>query len=124
MIDYAQLGLQYKLYACETLYNRALCHFQLSNYTSANTDLQSASSQKTLPEHDQIDFALKNDCQECRPFQVPEHLLYGPPRSKVENAKKKDYMGSSKVVAAVNETDSYTGFSGAKLRRVWLTFSY
>jgi len=50
----------------------------------------------------------------CRILCVPKALLYRPPEGKVRNAEKVDYLGRSKVVAAIDERDSFVGFSGKK----------
>lgn len=50
------------------------------------------------------------------PFEVPRDLLYRPPEDKMNNATKLDFLGSAKVVASVEATDTYAGFSGKQLK--------
>ena len=46
----------------------------------------------------------------------PNLVVYRPPKSKVAGVEKRDWLGKSKVVAAVNPADNFTGFSGKKLK--------
>ncbi|CAM6054808.1 unnamed protein product, partial [Sphagnum tenellum] len=50
------------------------------------------------------------------PYAVPPDCLYRPPTGRVKNSEKKDYLGKSKVVASVEATDNYAGFSGRELK--------
>lgn len=128
-IDYTQLGLDYKLYDCEVLYNLSLCKVRKGELQEAAADLAQAANDMDLDEHKMIQNTLEMvehlmqsgqnvpEEQELLPFQVPPTCIYRPAKSKLENSKKKNYLGSSRVVAAVHEGDSYTGFSGARFRR-------
>ncbi|KAL7751314.1 hypothetical protein RI367_003174 [Sorochytrium milnesiophthora] len=115
LIDYTQLGMEYKLYSCEVLYNRALVYFQLGDDQSAMADLAEASNAKQLPEHAQIDEAIAYRGDACQIFQVPANLIFKPPPEKVKNAGKKDYLGNSKVVAAVDASDNFATFNNLSI---------
>ncbi|KAF9433643.1 hypothetical protein BGZ76_009175 [Entomortierella beljakovae] len=112
VIDYTQLGLDFKLFSCQVLYNRALCYIEIGEMDLAMTDLWRASREKQTPEHDMLDQALRDKGRDCTVFTVPQGVLYRPPESKVKNSKKKDYLGNSKVIAAIDASDSFTGFNG------------
>ncbi|KAK3825680.1 MAG: hypothetical protein J3Q66DRAFT_328326 [Benniella sp.] len=121
VIDYTQLGLDFKLYSCQVLFNRALCYIELGDMESANADLWRASREKQTKAHDILDQAWKDKGRDCTVFTVPHGVLYRPPESKVKNSKKKDYLGNSKVIAAIDATDSFTGFQGKSAWQVQMS---
>src|SRR6201996_3042482 len=55
MIDYSQLGLLFKLYSCEVLFNRGLCYIYLQQKDAGLQDLTYAAKEKAVPDHDVID---------------------------------------------------------------------
>jgi tetratricopeptide (TPR) repeat protein len=120
-IDYRQLGLNYVLFSFEILFNRALCHLALSDSTKAICDLEEAQKNKGIREHEDARYlaSVVRDCwekgnldEEYLPFSVPEGLLYRPSFFKVKNTERADFLGSSKVIASLDNTDDYNGFSG------------
>ncbi|KAF8982992.1 hypothetical protein BGZ46_000213 [Entomortierella lignicola] len=121
VIDYTQLGLDFKLYSCQVLFNRAICYFELNETDLAMTDLWRASREKQTKEHDILDQALRDKGRDCTIFTVPEGVLYRPPESKVKNSKKKDYLGNSKVIAAIDAADSFAGFKGKSAWQVQMS---
>jgi hypothetical protein len=58
-IDYEQLGLKFKLYSCEVMFNRGLCYIYLKQVEQGMQDLTFASQEKAVPDHDVIDEALR-----------------------------------------------------------------
>lgn len=112
VIDYTQLGLDFKLFSCQVLFNRALCYIELGDMDQAMGDLWRATREKQTKAHDILDQALRDKGRDCTVFTVPHGVLYRPPESKVKNSKKKDYLGNSKVIAAIDATDSFAGFQG------------
>lgn len=58
-IDYDQLGLKYRLWSCEVMFNRGLCYIYLSYPEVGMADLESASREKAVPEHNVIDDAIR-----------------------------------------------------------------
>jgi hypothetical protein len=89
LIDYRQLSMNLKLYACEVssipaahfrytvfifaqiLLNRAACHSRLGNVTEASKDLDTAFEGKVIPAHNVVDeaiSALKVNCVAGSPF--------------------------------------------------------
>ncbi|KAJ3102021.1 hypothetical protein HDU96_009782 [Phlyctochytrium bullatum] len=122
LIDYTQLGLNFRLYACEVSYNRGLCFAALGQIDAALADFDDAINTKPLDSADdyrRIDDAIANvqRCNVvCPPYQVPATCIYRPPAGKVKNAEKVNYLGKSKVVAAIDENDTFAGFSGTKLK--------
>lgn len=58
-IDYEQLGLKFKLYSCEVLFNRGLCYIYLQQMDAGMQDLEYASKEKVAGDHSVIDEAIK-----------------------------------------------------------------
>ncbi|KAF9437818.1 hypothetical protein BGZ76_010982 [Entomortierella beljakovae] len=112
VIDYTQLGLDFKLYSCQVLFNRALCYIELGEMDMGMADMWRATREKQTKAHDILDQALRDKGQDSTVFTVPQGVLYRPAESKVKNSKKKDYLGNSKVIAAVDATDEFAGFKG------------
>ncbi|KAG0239754.1 hypothetical protein B0O80DRAFT_438204 [Mortierella sp. GBAus27b] len=121
VIDYTQLGLDFKLYSCQVLFNRALCYIELGDMEQAMGDLWRASQQKQTKAHDILDQAFRDKGRDCTVFTVPHGVLYRPPESKVKNSKKKDYLGNSKVIAAIDSTDTFAGFQGKSAWQVQMS---
>lgn len=121
VIDYTQLGLDFKLYSCQVLLNRALCYIELGEMDLGMTDLWRATREKQTKAHDILDEALQNKGQDCTVFTVPQGVLYRPAESKVKNSKKKDYLGNSKVIAALDASDQFAGFQGKSAWQVQMS---
>lgn len=62
-IDYAQLGLDYKLYAAEILFNKAYCSAQQRDSVTCEEALTAAMDVKSQPSHDRIEEILANGCK-------------------------------------------------------------
>ncbi|TPX33823.1 hypothetical protein SmJEL517_g03346 [Synchytrium microbalum] len=126
LIDYTQLGLPFKLYSSHVQFNRGLCFIKLGSVNPGLEDLDDA--YRDRPKDSKADNERIEQAQELGPrsadklslFDVPPQLLYKPPASKIENTAKVDYLGSSKVVAAVEAADNFTGFSGKRLKAATL----
>ncbi len=65
MIDYAQLGLLFKLYSCEVLFNRGLCYIYLQQKESGMQDLNYAVKEKVVEDHNVIDEAIREEAEVC-----------------------------------------------------------
>ncbi|XP_069315858.1 neutrophil cytosol factor 2 isoform X2 [Eulemur rufifrons] len=59
LIDYKILGLQFKLFACEVLYNIAFMYAKKEEWKKAEEQLALASSMKSEPRHSKIDKAME-----------------------------------------------------------------
>lgn len=64
-IDYEQLGLKFKLYSCEVLFNRGLCYIYLQQMEAGMADLGFAVKEKVTPDHDVIDEAIREEAEVC-----------------------------------------------------------
>ncbi|CAG8580513.1 13277_t:CDS:10 [Cetraspora pellucida] len=98
LIDYEQLGLKFRLYSCEVLFNRGLCYLYLGQTDQGLGDFSFAVKEKQTEEHDVIDEAIEI-------------------QGKLKNVKTKDYLGKAKLVAAVDPDDAFTGFTGAQQQK-------
>jgi tetratricopeptide (TPR) repeat protein len=63
MIDYAQLGLLFKLYSCEVLFNRGLCYIYLQQKDAGLQDLEYAVKEKVVEDHNVIDEAIREEAE-------------------------------------------------------------
>lgn len=63
MIDYAQLGLLFKLYSCEVLFNRGLCYIYLQQKEAGLQDLSYAVKEKVVEDHNVIDEAIREEAE-------------------------------------------------------------
>ncbi|KAJ3154896.1 hypothetical protein HDU86_004601, partial [Geranomyces michiganensis] len=126
-IDYAQLGLAFKLFACEVSFNRGLCLAAMGQMDDAYRDFEDAARSRPPPSSQDggsedfrnIDEALKlgdRAPEYLGPYAVSPDSIYRPPGGRVKNSEKRDYIGKAKVVASVEATDNYAGFSGRELK--------
>ncbi|XP_068842279.1 neutrophil cytosol factor 2 isoform X3 [Capricornis sumatraensis] len=60
LIDYKILGLQFKLFACEVLYNIAFMYAKREEWKKAEEHLALAASMKSEPRHSKIDRAMES----------------------------------------------------------------
>ncbi|KAJ2816316.1 hypothetical protein IWW50_006542, partial [Coemansia erecta] len=116
-IDYTQIGLDYKVYTCEVMYNRALCFFCLGQEEDALADLADASKRVAEERHSWIKKAVASNGMDCPLYCVPKGVVYRPSASKLKSTKKIDFLGSAKVIASADGKDNFTGFKGALVRK-------
>lgn len=64
-IDYEQLGLKFRLYSCEVLFNRGLCYIYLHQAEPGMRDLVYASQEKLTADHGVIDEAIRENAEAC-----------------------------------------------------------
>ncbi|TWU72346.1 hypothetical protein ED733_001972 [Metarhizium rileyi] len=116
MIDYAQLGLLFKLYSCEVLFNRGLCYIYLDQKDTGMQDLSYAVKEKVVEDHNVIDEAIREDAEGYTVFSIPVGVVYRPNEAKVRNLKTKDYLGKARLVAASDRSNAFTGFAGSEIK--------
>ncbi|PHH75637.1 hypothetical protein CDD80_2220 [Ophiocordyceps camponoti-rufipedis] len=115
-IDYAQLGLLFKLYSCEVLFNRGLCYIYLQQMDAGMQDLVYAVKEKVVEDHNVIDEAIGEEAEGYTVFSIPVGVVYRPNDAKVRNLKAKDYLGKARLVAASDRANAFTGFAGSEIR--------
>ncbi|NWW56470.1 NCF2 factor, partial [Ifrita kowaldi] len=121
LIDYKILGLRYRLFACEILYNIALVYATTENWEKAEEHLTLAMSMKSEPQHNKIDrameaillhdFSVLQKQKLCELVAIPAGKLFRPNEKQVAQLEKKDYLGKAMVVASVVDKDSFSGFA-------------
>ncbi|XP_045308606.1 neutrophil cytosol factor 2 isoform X2 [Leopardus geoffroyi] len=113
LIDYKILGLQFKLFACEVLYNVALMYAKKEEWKKAEEHLALAMSMKSEPRHSKIDKAMECVWKQklYEPVVIPVGRLFRPNERQVAQLAKKDYLGKATVVASVVDQDSFSGFA-------------
>ncbi|KAI4870891.1 hypothetical protein F4820DRAFT_147853 [Hypoxylon rubiginosum] len=116
MIDYAQLGLLFKLYSCEVLFNRGLCYIYLQQKEAGLQDLGYAVKEKVVEDHNVIDEAIREEAEGYTVFSIPVGVVYRPNEAKVRNLKTKDYLGKARLVAASDRANAFTGFAGSEIK--------
>lgn len=62
-INYEQLGLKFRLYSCEVLFNRGLCSIYIHQKEAGMEDLHIAAKEKEKAEHDVIDEAIAEEAE-------------------------------------------------------------
>lgn len=116
-IDYEQLGLKFRLYSCEVLFNRGLSSIYMGQMDEGLADLRVAATEKQTEEHGVIDEALGDRGEGYTVFSIPVGVLYRPSANKLKNLKTKNYLGAATVIAATDSNDAFTGFTGSTLAR-------
>ncbi|KAH9914827.1 uncharacterized protein B0H18DRAFT_1087709 [Fomitopsis serialis] len=111
-INYEQLGLKFKLYSAEVLFNKGLTRIYLGQVDDGLRELQDARKEKVTDEHNVIDDAIADRGDGYTVFSIPVGVLYRPAEKKLKNAKTKDYMGKAKLVAAEDASQAFTEFTG------------
>ncbi|KAF2167735.1 hypothetical protein M409DRAFT_53709 [Zasmidium cellare ATCC 36951] len=102
-IDYEQLGLKFKLYSCEVLFNRGLCYIYLQQKEAGMQDLIYATREKMVPDHDVIDEAIREQAEGYTVFSIPVGVVYRPNEAKVKNLKTRAYLGKARLVAEAHD---------------------
>lgn len=111
-INYTQLGLAFKLYSAEVLFNKGLALIYLGRMEEGMAEFQDATRQKATEEHGVIDEAIRDRGEGYTVFSIPVGVLYRPSENKLKNAKTRDFLGKAKLVASENPNEAYTTFTG------------
>ncbi|KAJ7347537.1 hypothetical protein DFH08DRAFT_779733 [Mycena albidolilacea] len=113
-IDYEQLGLTFKLFPFEVLFNRGLCLVALERPDAGLADLRAACKLKASKDHEIVEGAIRRRGEGYTVFSIPRGTCYRPSVKKLVNAGIRDYMGEAKLIAALDIHDTSTGFSGVE----------
>ncbi|KAJ6593589.1 NADPH oxidase regulator NoxR [Mycena capillaripes] len=111
-INYEQLGLKFRLFSAEVLFNQGLSLIYMGRMEEGLADMEEAKRVKATDEHNVIDDAIQDRGEGYTVFSIPVGVLYRPSEKKLVNAKTKDYMGKAKLIAASDSRDTTVGFSG------------
>ncbi|THH20394.1 hypothetical protein EUX98_g8592 [Antrodiella citrinella] len=111
-INYEQLGLKFKLFSAEVLFNKGLTLVYMGRTEEGLLELEEAKKEKATEEHNVIDDAIADRGDGYTVFSIPVGVLYRPSENKLKNAKAKDYMGKARLVATSDANEQYTTFTG------------
>ncbi|XP_076793641.1 NADPH oxidase activator 1 isoform X3 [Arvicanthis niloticus] len=112
VIDYTQLGLDFKLQAWEVLYNMASAQCQAGLWTKASNTLVEAISKWPGVGQDILDIAMDKVQRQVslQLRQVPKGEVFQPPRRYLKHLEPMDFLGKAKVVASVIPDDRNMDF--------------
>ncbi|CAA7261646.1 unnamed protein product [Cyclocybe aegerita] len=111
-INYEQLGLKFRLFSAEVLFNKGLSQIYMGRLQEGIADMEEARRDKATDEHNVIDDAIQDRGEGYTVFSIPVGVLYRPSEKKLKNSTQRDYMGKAKLVASMDPSDAYTTFSG------------
>jgi tetratricopeptide (TPR) repeat protein len=112
-INYEQLGLKFRLFSAEVLFNKGLVQIYMGRAQEGLADMEEARRKKATDEHNVIDDAIQDRGEGYNVFSIPAGVLYRPSEKKLKNSTQKDYMGKAKLVAASDPNDVFTTFTGS-----------
>ncbi|XP_026102657.1 NADPH oxidase activator 1-like [Carassius auratus] len=112
VIDYKQLGLRYKMYSWQVLYNAAAVHSRLQQWDKAREILTAASQERGAGRSNLIDTALEaiSRREVLEPLLVPEGEVFRPRKQEVDQLKPRDFLGEAKVITSLIPNDDFRGF--------------
>ncbi|KAJ8324132.1 hypothetical protein BDV3_001994 [Batrachochytrium dendrobatidis] len=115
-IDYAQLGLKYRLYRCEVHFNKAMCAFMSADNARGVQGIAAAQKCARSADHQAIiASAARGGINDITLFTVPYEAIFEVPECKVKNLDQRSFMKDAKVVITTDENESFAGFTGAAI---------
>lgn len=120
-INYEQLGLKFRLFSAEVLFNKGLSQIYMGRTAEGLTDMQEAARDKATDEHNVIDDAIQDRGEGYTVFSIPVGVLYRPSEKKLKGSVTRDYMGKAKLVASSDSSDVTTAFSGVTLLKAGIS---
>ncbi|KAJ7930534.1 NADPH oxidase regulator NoxR [Mycena leptocephala] len=112
-INYEQLGLEFRLYSAEVLFNQGLSLIYMGRTEEGLADLEEARRAKATDDHNVIDEAIAECGKDFTVFSIPVGAIYRPPEKKMKNIQSKDYLGKARLVAASDSRDTTVGITPA-----------
>ncbi|CAN9512743.1 unnamed protein product [Ophioblennius macclurei] len=114
VIDYKQLGLRFKLYSWQVLYNAAAVYCRMNQWEQANDVLLSATQERGGGggRGGNIEVALDNIARRelLEPMVVPEGVVFRPRKQEVDQVQQRDFLGKAKVITSLIPNDDFGGF--------------
>ncbi|XP_070689849.1 NADPH oxidase activator 1 [Pempheris klunzingeri] len=112
VIDYKQLGLRFKLYSWQVLYNAAAVYCRMGQWEQARGVLLSATQERGGGRGGSIEVALDSVLREevLSPLLVPEGVVFRPRKQDVEQLQQRDFLGKAKVISSMIPNDDFGGF--------------
>uniref|UniRef100_A0A672FHB7 NADPH oxidase activator 1 n=1 Tax=Salarias fasciatus TaxID=181472 RepID=A0A672FHB7_SALFA len=99
VIDYKQLGLRFKLYSWQVLYNAAAVYCRMNQWDQANDMLLTATQERGGGggRGGNIEVALESRKEILEPLVVPEGVVFRPSKQHMEQLQQRDFLGKAKV---------------------------
>ncbi|KAJ7751744.1 hypothetical protein DFH07DRAFT_825993 [Mycena maculata] len=116
-INYEQLGLKFRLFASEVLFNLGLSRIRMERMDKGLEYLEKARLLTMIEDHDVIEDVIRQKGEGYTVFSIAPGVLYWPSDNKLMGIETKDFMGKATLIAATDLDDLTTGFSGLQLRR-------
>ncbi|KAI5613038.1 NADPH oxidase activator 1, partial [Silurus asotus] len=118
VIDYKQLGLRYRLYTWQILYNAAAVHCRLNQWNKA-TEILQAASQEGGGRGSQVASAMQSVAKRelIAPLMVPEGVVFRPRKQHVEELQPRDFLGKAEVIISDIPNDDFGGFEPLRLQK-------
>ncbi|EDQ92694.1 uncharacterized protein MONBRDRAFT_5451, partial [Monosiga brevicollis MX1] len=112
-IDYKQLGLPYRLCACEVAFNASLAAQKANETSKAEhySHIAHDSSTHLTDAHRSLATSARSE-----PFVLSSRIgIFEPPAAKVKGLKAKQFMGKSEFRAGLYADDKDVGFEGDRV---------
>ncbi|XP_072289034.1 NADPH oxidase activator 1 [Eucyclogobius newberryi] len=112
VIDYKQLGLRFKLYSWQVLYNAAAVYSRMGHWDQAQEVLETVSRERTGGKGPNIEQAMDNvkSGEVLAPLLIPEGTVFRPNKREVDQLKDRDFLGKAKVISSMIPNDDFGGF--------------
>ncbi|XP_059193209.1 NADPH oxidase activator 1 [Centropristis striata] len=119
VIDYRQLGLRFKLYSWQVLYNAAAVYCRMGQWEQAREVLLSASQERGGGRGGNVEVALESVQREevLAPLLVPEDVVFRPRKQDVDQLQQRDFLGKAKVISSMIPNDDFGGFEPLRLQK-------
>ncbi|KAI9494742.1 hypothetical protein BDB00DRAFT_816886 [Zychaea mexicana] len=116
IINYQQLGLAFRLYSCEVLFNRGICQLYLGKIDAGLTDLYHAQKSKMTEEHEVIDQAVRDRGKGYSVYSIPPGVLYRPPENRLRQLRGVDMFAAADKLQRLQQQHKQP-FAGGGLGR-------
>ncbi|KAM6930228.1 NADPH oxidase activator 1 [Xenentodon cancila] len=112
VIDYRQLGLRFKLYSWQVLYNAAAVYCRMGQWERTREILHLASLERGAGHGGHIEAALNSIRRKevLAPLLVPEGVVFRPRKQDIEELQQRDFLGKAKVISSMIPNDDFGGF--------------
>ncbi|XP_028852192.1 NADPH oxidase activator 1 isoform X2 [Denticeps clupeoides] len=120
VIDYRQLGLRYKLYSWQVLYNAAAVHSGMGQWDKARDILTGTLQERGAGRGGgTLELGLESISRRevLEPLLLPEGVVFRPRKQEVEQLKQRDFLGKAKVITSVIPNDDFGGFEPLRMQK-------
>ncbi|KAF7375328.1 P-type phospholipid transporter [Mycena sanguinolenta] len=115
--NYEQLGLNFRLFASEVLFNLGLSRIRLGRMDKGMSYLEKAKRLTMIEDHDLIEDVILQKGEGYTVFSIAPGVLYWPSEMKLKSIQRKDFIGKATLIAATDLDDLTTGFSGLQMKQ-------